>query len=50
MDTFPYLFAAYAVIWVALLVYLLVINNRQTQLQREIDSVRKALKETEKEG
>ncbi len=50
MDTFPYLFAAYGVIWVALLVYLLFINNRQKQVQREIDSVRQALKETEKEG
>lgn len=49
MDTFPYLFAAYTIIWAVLFGYLFVINNRQRQLQRELDSFRKALKEAEKE-
>ncbi|MBI4295215.1 MAG: CcmD family protein [Chloroflexi bacterium] len=48
MDNFPYLFAAYTIIWAALFSYVFIINNRQRQLRKELDSLRQVLKESEK--
>ncbi|MDO8673276.1 MAG: CcmD family protein [Dehalococcoidia bacterium] len=38
-----YLFAAYTVIWAALLIYNMTISRRQKELQREIDALREAI-------
>ncbi len=43
-----YLFAAFAVIWVALLLYSLSISRRQTSLEREIEMLKAVL--AEKDG
>ncbi len=37
MDNLGYLFAAFAVIWVGLFVYILVLTQKQRQLRRDID-------------
>jgi CcmD family protein len=47
MDNFPYLFAAYTIIWIVLLGYVLVMFNRQARLKRELDSLKEMLKEKE---
>ncbi|MDO8673848.1 MAG: CcmD family protein [Dehalococcoidia bacterium] len=38
-----YLFAAYTIIWAALLIYNMSISRRQKELQREIDALREAI-------
>ena len=43
MDNLGYLFAAFAVIWVMIFGYILVLMNRQKKLKREIEKL-----ETEK--
>ncbi len=45
MGTLTYLFAAYAVIWTALLVYSLSIGSRQKSIQREIEMLKSVLAE-----
>lgn len=42
-DDFPFLFAAYTVVFVGLVAYLLVMSARQRQLRREVDALRRAL-------
>ena len=49
MENASYLFAAFAVIWVAVFVYVLVLFNRQRRIQREIDSLKEVLKGQENE-
>ncbi len=44
MENGGYLFAAFSIIWVLLLGYVLVLVNRQRRLRREIDSLKDALK------
>jgi CcmD family protein len=39
----PYLFAAFAVIWVAFFVYAFFINRRQQELQQQIRLLRQSL-------
>ena len=39
----PYLFAAYAVIWTALFVYLLSLSRRSRELEEEIRELRRLL-------
>ena len=39
----PYLFAAYAVIWLALFVYLLSLSRRSRELEEEIRELRRLL-------
>ena len=39
----PYLFAAYAVIWMALFVYLLSLSRRSRELEEEIRELRRLL-------
>ena len=47
MDNLGYLFAAFAVIWVGLFAYILVLAQKQRQLRRDIDWLKEALKKTE---
>ena len=46
-DNLPYLFAAYAVTWVAFFVYMFFISRRQRELEREIDELRRELEARE---
>jgi CcmD family protein len=39
MDNLGYLFAAFAVIWVVVFGYILVLVNRQKKLKREIEKL-----------
>jgi len=45
MENLGYLFAAFALIWVVVFGYVLVLQRRQRRLQREIDSLRESIKE-----
>jgi CcmD family protein len=45
MDNLIFLFAAYAIIWLAVLVYSFSIASRQKSLEREIDMLKAALAE-----
>ncbi len=40
-----YLFVAYLIIWLVLFAYLLRISRKQAQLEKDIESVKKLLKE-----
>ena len=40
-----YLFTAYAVIWLALFVYLVTLSKKQRKLNQEIETLRKLLEE-----
>lgn len=42
-DRLLYLFAAYTIIWAAVLIYAFLLDRRQKDLQREIDSLREVL-------
>lgn len=43
----PFLFAAYAVVFVGLVCYILVLSRRQRELEREVRALRQALEEQE---
>ena len=45
MENAGFLFAAFAIVWVVLFGYVLILNNRQGRLRREIDSLKEAFKE-----
>ena len=48
MENLGYLFAAFAVVWVVLFGYVLILIQRQKKLQREIDLLKEAFhQETE---
>jgi CcmD family protein len=47
MDNLGYLFAAFAVIWVGLFAYILVLTQKQRQLRRDMDWLKETLKKTE---
>jgi len=47
MENTGYLFAAFAIIWALVFGYILLLFNRQRKLRRDIDSLKKALKEKE---
>ena len=49
MENASYLFAAFAVIWVAVFVFVLGLFNRQRRILREIDSLKEVLKGQENE-
>jgi CcmD family protein len=46
----PYLFAVYAITWVAFFAYLYYLSQRQQNLRREVEELREALAEREREG
>ncbi len=50
MGNLTYLFAAYAVIWLAVLLYSFSIAARQKALDREIAMLKTVLAEREKDG
>ncbi|HZP40691.1 MAG TPA: CcmD family protein [Candidatus Binatia bacterium] len=41
MNNFPYLFAGYAVIWIALFLYLLHLGRRSRDLEEEIRELKR---------
>ena len=43
MENLSYLFAAYTAIWLVIFGYLFSLSRRQRSLEREIESLRKAL-------
>ena len=45
MENAGFLFAAFAIVWGVVFSYILVLLNRQRKLQREISSLKEALKE-----
>ncbi len=47
MGPLVYLFAGYAVIWTAMLVYSLSIGSRQKSMEREIEMLKSVLAEKE---
>ena len=49
MENAGYLFAAYAIAWVLVFGFLLVMVNKQRRLQREIDLLKKVSPEKETE-
>jgi CcmD family protein len=46
MDNLSYLFAAFAVIWVGLFAYILILVQKQRQLRRDIDWLKEMLEKT----
>lgn len=47
MDNLSYLFAAFAVIWAGVFVYILFLAQKQRQLRHDIDWLKETLKKTE---
>lgn len=43
-----YLFAAYAVVWIALFAYILSISSKQKKLDREMETLKKLLEQKQK--
>lgn len=48
MNNFWYMFAAFLIIWIAVLAYVLSLAQRQKQLRREINQLKSALPEEPK--
>lgn len=46
MDNLSYLFAAFAVIWVGLFAYILILVQKQRKLRRDIDWLKEMLEKT----
>lgn len=44
MANFPYLFAAYAAVWIGLFVYLLRLQRRNRELEEEMRELRELLR------
>ncbi len=49
MDNLGYLVAAYTILWIAISGYIFSLSRRQRQLQREIDSLKERMRETEED-
>lgn len=47
MQDAGYIFAAYTIIWVVLLGFVVAMMNRQTKLRREIERVKELVKDKE---
>ena len=47
-PNFPYLLGAFAVVWVVLFGYVLVLVNRQKKLKQEIETLKEAMQEKPK--
>jgi CcmD family protein len=43
-TNFPYLFAAYAAVWIALFVYLLRLQRKNRELEEEVREIREQLR------
>ncbi|SVA44143.1 uncharacterized protein METZ01_LOCUS96997 [marine metagenome] len=48
MDNFWYLFAAYALIWLGLFIYIFSLSRREKQLGEEIEDLKVSLAKLEK--
>jgi CcmD family protein len=46
MENAGYIFAAFAIVWIAILAYLMVLSNRQRRLEREIESLKGTFEES----
>jgi len=42
-DYLPYLIAAYAIVWIGVLVYVTSLSRRSRQLERELDEIKQLL-------
>ena len=49
-ENLPYLFAAYAVTWVAFFAYVFFVSRRQRELEREIEELRQEISLRHNEG
>jgi len=47
MDNAGYIFAAYALVWAVLFVYVFYIHRKHGKLQRELDSLKEDMDKTE---
>ena len=43
MERFPYLFAAYTVVWIVLSVYVWLLDRRTRRAERDLAEIRKAI-------
>jgi CcmD family protein len=43
MDHFPYLFAAYSVVWLVIFFYVLSLDRRARKAERELEELRRTL-------
>jgi CcmD family protein len=46
MENAGYIFTAFAAVWLAVFVYLIVLSSRQRRLRQEIESLKGPLKES----
>ena len=46
----PFLFAAFAVTWLAFFAYVFFVNRRQQEIKKEIEELRRSLEHQEPEG
>jgi len=46
----PYLFAAFSVVWAIFCLYVWVLSRRQAQLQKELEELRRRVREQAKPG
>ena len=49
-SNLPFLFAAFAVSWVAFFAYVFFVNRRQQEIKKEIEELRRSLEHQEPEG
>lgn len=47
MDTYPYLFAGYAVIWAAIFAYTISLGRRQRAVERTLAALQEAARQAE---
>ena len=43
MEHFPYLFAAYTVVWIVIFLYVLSLDRRARKAERELEEVKRSL-------
>lgn len=46
-ENLPYLYAVYAVTWVAFFIYVFFVSKRQAEMEREIRELRNAIEQRE---
>ena len=46
-ENLPYLYAVYAVTWVAFFIYVFFVSKRQAEMEREIRELRNAIEQQE---
>lgn len=46
----PYLFAAFSVVWAIFVIYVWILSRRQAQLQKDLEELRKRIREQAKPG